>query len=148
MYGFFLFGAITLDGPLSSLFGKAEKRKSGKISKNFFSLTMESNENHPPSNSFFPGIRHNGKAITSGQPPVDEGAPPPQSSTSARRLNPPPASQKFCSSCKIEISIQDPHPNCLRHNKTCFRNFQFDPTNCEHCDILFFYFWNSTTSLA
>ena len=44
--------------------------------------------------------------------------------------------KKSCSTCSYKISVADPHPTCLKHNTTCFRQYEYTPEGCIHCTYL------------
>ena len=45
--------------------------------------------------------------------------------------------RKTCTQCTVKISAIDPHLTCLRHNVSCFKGYEYDPTGCTHCTTLF-----------
>ena len=44
--------------------------------------------------------------------------------------------KKSCSVCSYKFVVADPHPTCLKHNTTCFRQYEFIPEGCIHCSYL------------
>ena len=44
--------------------------------------------------------------------------------------------KKSCSVCSYKFAVADPHPTCLKHNTTCFRQYEFIPEGCIHCSYL------------
>ena len=40
---------------------------------------------------------------------------------------------KRCTACKREINLNDPHTEYLGHKYLCFKDYSFNPTNCDAC---------------
>ena len=43
---------------------------------------------------------------------------------------------KSCTTYSYRFAVADPHPTCLKHNTTCFRQYEYTPEGCIHCFYL------------